>query len=355
MSFHTDSSTDSGEDITYLPVDVISLKSCTRDDFVETYLLAGVPCIVEDLVSDWPAYHKWSKEYFNTILGQTPIYYHQLNDEDPYLNWGRGIRRTHLSDFITRIDRGERIQHFGLAHPLYDFVSIHPDLVRDARPQTIERFLPGSRFFGLGRSDSRFWPWVPPYPPQMYIAGTGSLSAGHYDPDLSHTFHWCIWGKKSVKLFRYDPQRDSCMSQLSRIDISKPLNPAYYSKFPDLRGLKGWSTFVMPGQTLVIPSRMWHFFKYEEVSMSYVVRGRSFDSLESYCDFAKGVQSPTKTIRFYAPLWRMVDFRQRTFLGNLMAIFESPTILFTRLVLKIISLCVCAQRCMRRVWEWLIR
>lgn len=331
------------------------MKSCTKDDFAERYLLPGVPCIIEDLVSDWPAYHKWSKEFFKEDLGRTPIYYHQLNDRDSDLNWRRWITQTHLSDFITRIERGERIKHFGVAHPIYDFVTTHPTLMRDVRLQTLENLLPDSRFCGLRRLDSRFWPWVPPYPPHMFIAGTGTESPGHFDPDMSHTFHWCVWGCKSVKLFPYNPQLRKYMWQLSKVDLSKPFDPVQFSKFPELRRLKGWSTLVKSGQTLFVPSKMWHFFKNEEVSMSFVVRARSFDSLESYCDFAADVQSPPNLIPNYARMWRMVDSRQRTVLGNLMAMFERPVIVGTRAVLKMLRLYLAGQHCIRRARSYLFK
>ena len=38
---------------TYYPVDVVSLKSCTKKDFNERYLLPGVPCIFEDLMAKY--------------------------------------------------------------------------------------------------------------------------------------------------------------------------------------------------------------------------------------------------------------------------------------------------------------
>ena len=334
------------EDIHYLPVDIISASSMSKDEFAERYVGPSIPCIIEDLVNDWPAYTKWTKSYFTGELGQTPMHYHDIPDASYKSDWEEGIPKTTLGDFIDRIDRGEQIKHFAIAHPYYDFVTTHPTLMSDVCLESFKALLPVSRFYGLDRLDSRFWPWVPPYPPEMFIAGPGSLSPGHYDPDHSHTFHWCVWGHKSVKMFPYVPETSKQLWAVSHLDFSKPFDAGQLEEFPALKGLKGWSVSLMPGQILFLPSRTWHFFKYEETSMSFVARYRSFDSLSLYCDFAEDVQSPVNTIPFYAGLWRKIDHRERTFLGNLLARHERFARRCTQLVLKLLWWFTLGRRCM---------
>lgn len=300
-------------------------------------------------MAEWPAYHKWNKNYFMEDMGQTPIFFHHQDKYGAELNLSSETTQTHMSDFITRIESGEPIQHFGVSHPLYDFVSTHPILIQDVRPQTLESILPDGRFLGLGRLDSRFWPWVPPYPTQMFIAGAGTRSFGHYDPDSSHTFHWCIWGSKSVKLFPYDTRLVESMWKLKNADLSKTVDPDLLSSLPALKGLKGWSTLLHPGQTLFIPSKVWHFFGYEKTSMSYVIRARSFDSLESYCDFAADVQSPPLVIPYQARMWRKVSFSKRGIQGNLLALFEKPVIFGTSIILTLLRVYLASKRVLRRI------
>ena len=329
------------------PVDVITVRSGGTEEFVANYLLPGVPCIIDDLVSDWPARAKWNRQYFLEVMGRTMVCFHHQVDDGIGLDWKQGIDQASLSEFISRIEQGEKIKHFGMAHPLYDFVSTHPDLVRDVRLQSIQRILPGGRFLGLSRLDSSFWPWIPPYPPQLYIASAGNASPGHYDPDFSHTFHWCVWGRKSVTLFPYCEEDRDRMWKLRAVDMSKPVDPRLIRDFAESRKLKGWSTMIDPGQTLFIPSRMWHFFRYEQTSMSYVVRARSFTTLESYLGFASGLQSPLKTIPFYAKLWRRIEPRDRGVRGNVLATAEWPTVKCTAATLRLLHWYVSCKRGLR--------
>lgn len=335
------------DDLNLFPVDVISTRTCSGTEFIERYLRPGIPCIFDDFGSEWPAYKKWTRKYFEEDMGQTPVYFHHQNPNDCGLDWRHWITQTPLSDLITRIDEGENIKHFGISHPLYDFVATHPELMQDVSFKTFEEYLPGGRFLGLDCLDSRFWPWIPPYPPMMYIAGTGNRSPGHYDPDTSHTFHWVVWGKKQVTLFPYDPKLVGKMWSLSGEDMSKPLDLEKFKTFPELRNIKGWSTFINPGQTIFMPSRMWHFYNYVETSMSFVVRGRSFTSLESYYDFASDVQRPTKTIPLYARMWRSVEPGKRGFIGNAMANSEQLTLKLTEAFLKMLGLYILAKRYLR--------
>ncbi len=326
--------------IQYAPVDIISSKSISPADFEDNYVKPGIPCIFDDLVEDWPAYRKWSRSYFANELGDTPIFFHHVKKDSPARDHGKWISRTTLSDFLERIDAGEPIKHFGSSTPAYDFVATHPTLLSDIHLSTIERVLPDTRFFGLGRMDSRCWPWIPPYPLQMFIAGKGRRSPGHYDPNSDHTFHWCVWGCKKLKLFTNDPRHKDTLEAIREADLWNPLEPEVVDRLPRDEPLQGWSTLLSAGQTVFIPSRVWHFFDYAETSLSLVFRSRSFDSLEGYCDFAADVQSPSNMVPYYSKMWREVDRSQRSVVGNLLAICGRPVLIATRLGLVFVKFCL---------------
>jgi len=123
------------------------------------------------------------------------VFHHETEGRTEF---ARPPTQTTLSDFLERIENGEPIRFFSPAHPLYDFVASNPIFTDDVRFEIFTNLLPGGSFIGLDRLDSRFWPWLPPFPPQLYVDNADSLSPGHYDEDLSHTFHCCFWGNKSV-------------------------------------------------------------------------------------------------------------------------------------------------------------
>jgi len=173
--------------IRYRTVDVISPKTCDKATFCERYLQPGIPCVIEDLVTAWPAFHKWDKDYLKAACGGTRVFFH--HETAGRTDFARPATQTTLSDFMVRIEKGEPIRFASPAHPVYDFAADHPIFTDDVRLETFTNLLPGGRFIGLDRLDYRFWPWLPPCPPQLFVANIGSLTPGHYDKDLSHTFH----------------------------------------------------------------------------------------------------------------------------------------------------------------------
>lgn len=328
--------------ITYRSVETIDMKTCSKRELSERFLEPGIPCLIENLYHDSPAHQKWSKDYFKRELGETPILYHDLAADKVTITMGENLVETHLADFLERIDRGELIKHVGLAHPLNDFVTTHPSLKTDVRLETLEEVLPPREFLGLKRLDARFWPWLPPYPPHFFIAGAGTMAQGHHDRDHSDIFHWCVWGEKSVRLFAFEdwayPSPLWGLFKLHHDHLSSPTDPKILEAYPRLDGLQGWSTKVKAGQTIFIPSKMFHHFKNTESSLSYTVRARCVDSLDSYLYFAADGNNPTYMIGPYAALWRKMDRRQRTLIGNLMAYAERPLLFLTRLVLRALNL-----------------
>jgi len=143
------------------------------------------------------------------------------------------------------------------------------------------------------------------------------------------------------------------MRYMRDIDLSRPLDPIHLKRLPALAALDGWSASLGPGQVLFIPSRMWHWFKYETLSLAYVVRARSFNSWRAYSEFARGPQGSPNTFPTHAALWRRVSRRERGLWGNLLVAFERPIILGTWVVMKALYLYFLESGRLRRVASWL--
>ena len=316
--------------LTFDPVDVIRLNDCTPEQFFERYVKPGRPCIIEDFADDWPAHGKWSPQYFKEAFGDTIVRFHHLQPGSPHIAMDKTDQTT-MADFITRLEQGDRIKHFSFSHAALDFIATHPTMIDDVRPETVRNLMPDTTWWGLHPLDHRFWPWVPPYPPQFFIAGHDTLTLGHYDYDASHTFHWCVSGRKSVKLFPYMKQMLPAYEALKYLDLTDPLPPEVFRKHPELRTLRGWSATLQSGQTLFMPCHMWHFFKNHELSMSFLLRSRSFDTLEGYCAFANDEQGPVESLPGHIQIWRLVSFGQRDWLGKLMTTFPRLVIGGTKL------------------------
>ncbi len=325
--------------IPYQALETVDLEVCGPKEFQERFLEPGVPCILEGLTSGWPAHEKWTQSFFMNEMGQLPVLYHDVDSQDAVAFYQKEFSSMPLSDFIARIEAGEPIRHLGLAHPLYDFVNTEPSLVDDVDLESIRRLIPGDSFLGKDRLDGSLWPLVPPFPPHLFVAGAGRISWGHLDPDHSDTFHWCVWGRKSVKLFAHEDmgRLDAALHDLHHDHLCNPVDPEILAERSGLMDIDAWEGEVTAGQSLFFPRRMWLCFKNEETSMSYVVRTRSFDSLAGYMDFVDKGMSPLITIPHHAPLWRKMPREKRTRLGEWMADHE-------RLLLKGVELALWAAR-----------
>ena len=242
----------------------------------------------------------------------------------------KGLPVTTVSDLIDRLDRGEAVKHFEVAHPYYDFFGKNPSLLEDLDLKDLDALFPPGKFLGLDRSDSRAWPFVPPYTPQLFIAGANAVSSGHYDPDHSHTLHWCVWGNKTVKMFAYDESTSDAIQAVCKLNLYEALDEETIAENPILEDLEGWSVTLEPGQLLFMPSRTWHFFRYEETAMSFVARCRSFDDWSGYRAFSEDSQSPVCTLAFYAQLWRACERRDRTLVGQILASQPTLSVLLAR-------------------------
>ncbi|MCH2180277.1 MAG: cupin-like domain-containing protein [Mariniblastus sp.] len=314
-------------------VDVVDIRELGYEAFREQYVNPLIPCILQGVIESWPAYQKWTKSFFHDELGQLPILYHHVSNDGHTLDWLKGLPRTSVSDLIDRLDRGEAVKHFEVSHPYYDFLGQNPELLEDLDLKDLASLFPSGKFLGLDRTDSKAWPFVPPYPPQLFMAGPNAVSSGHYDPDHSHTLHWCVWGCKTVKLFPYDASTSEAMSKVCKLNIYDTLDEEIIAENPILDHLDGWSVTLEPGQVLFMPSRIWHFFRYEETAMSFVARCRSFDDWSGYRAFSEDQQSPVYLLPFFSELWRACDRRDRTWLGQMMASQPTLLVFLTRCVL----------------------
>ena len=77
------------------PVDVVN--DITPQEFKKRYYEPGLPVVIKNLSKQWPAYQKWTWDYFTSIVGdkQVGIYnnvksdaYTPINKADDYTTFG---------------------------------------------------------------------------------------------------------------------------------------------------------------------------------------------------------------------------------------------------------------------------
>ncbi len=65
-------------------IDIPRLKRPSRADFVERFLMPGLPVIIEGAIDDWPALHKWNPAYLAKAAGEREV--EVTTEEDGYFN-----------------------------------------------------------------------------------------------------------------------------------------------------------------------------------------------------------------------------------------------------------------------------
>src|SRR5665213_200567 len=235
---------------------VDKVEIISPEDFKNHYYLPKKPLVITELAKQWPAYNKWTWDYFKDIVGneRVPLYnnvksdaYTPINTADDYKTFREYV------DMIQKGPAGWRIFLFNIF---------------DHAPQLIGDFT---------------WPenlmkgYVKKYP-MLFTGGQSSITHMHFDIDLSHILHTQFAGKKKVLLFRHEEQHKlyrKPFEVLSLADFSNYSsgngNPDY-EKFPALKYAKGYELILNPGDTLFMPAGYWHHMEYIDSGFAMSLR-----------------------------------------------------------------------------------
>ena len=226
------------------------------DDFKRNYYLPKKPLVITELAKQWPAYNKWTWDYFKDIVGneRVPLYnnvksdaYTPINTADDYKTFREYV------DMIQKGPAGWRIFLFNIF---------------DHAPQLIGDFT---------------WPenlmkgYVKKYP-MLFTGGQSSITHMHFDIDLSHILHTQFAGRKRILLFPHEEQHKlyrKPFEVLSLADFSNfnqnSGNPDY-EKFPALKYAKGYELILGHGETLFMPAGYWHHMEYLDSGFAMSLR-----------------------------------------------------------------------------------
>jgi hypothetical protein len=230
--------------------DITRVKGLSKEDFLRDYFIPQRPVVFEDLTRDWPATQKWNLDYFNEKAGDILV---PLYDGQP----ARGRQKSHgpakkirFGEYIEILKSGPtdlRMFFFNLLQNcpglLDDF--IYPDL--------------GIKFFKKL--------------PVLFVGGEGGKVVMHYDMDLANNFHFNFVGEKRVIL--YGPDQTKYLYKVPYSIVSMEIidmdNPDL-TKYPALAKAKGYEVTLKHGECLFIPSKWWHYIKYESPCISLTLR-----------------------------------------------------------------------------------
>lgn len=236
------------------PVDTVD--SISPEEFHRKYYAPQKPLVIKDLSKNWPAYHKWTWDYFKEIVGDKKVGIYNNTKSDAYTPVNKADDYTSFGEYIDMIRKepaGWRIFLFNIF---------------DHAPQLTQDFIwPEHLMKGFVK---RF--------PMLFVGGATSITHLHFDIDLSHILHTQFLGRKRILLFPYEEQYKLYRKPyevLSYADFSH-----YYEhngkpdleKFPALKLVKGLEVTLEHGDTLFMPAGYWHHMEYIDSGFAMSLR-----------------------------------------------------------------------------------
>ncbi len=227
------------------------VEDISKDDFIKNYLIPRKPLVIKNMTKTWPALEKWTFEYLKETVGDKIVPLYDSAKADPSKPINASAAEMKFGDYIDLIRR----EPTDLRIFLFDPIKHAPGLLEDYRsPKDL-----------MGGFLDKY--------PNMFFGGAGSITFLHYDIDLAHIFHTHFHGKKHIILFDYKWSTrlykiPFATYALEDYDISNP----DYEKFPALNGIEGQETILEHGETLFMPTGMWHWMKYLDGAFSISLR-----------------------------------------------------------------------------------
>ena len=218
-----------------------------------------MPSRITDLTKNWKGLSKWTIDFFKKEYGHLEVPVTTPNYSKPGKNYMEPDMTMSFKEYLDLMEKGPIPYRIFL----WNIFKLAPELIQDfSIPTIMDGFI----------NDFPF----------MFFGGEGSVTAMHYDIDLSHVFLNQLHGRKRVVLFAHDQSINLYQhpyTVASYVDINNP----DYDRYPALSKVNGFETIIYPGETLFIPSGYWHYIEYLDGGYSIALRAN-----ESLVRRAKG-------------------------------------------------------------------
>jgi hypothetical protein len=230
--------------------EITRVKTISKEDFYNNYVKKQKPVVIEQLISDWPAFSKWDFDYMKNMAGNktVPLYDDRPVSSDEGFNEAHAqMRMTDYIDLLQSKPTNYRIF-------LYNLMKEVPELKTDFKWPDI----------GLNLIRQL---------PMLFFGGKNSKVFMHYDIDYPNILHFHFHGEKRCMLFPPDQtpflyKVPHALIAREDIDFDNP----DYEKFPALKKAKGLVCNLKHGEMLYMPEGYWHYMKYLTPGFSMSLR-----------------------------------------------------------------------------------
>jgi len=230
--------------------DIPRLKTISKKDFITHYFKPQKPVVIENFISDWPAYTKWNLNYMKSIAADKIV---PLYDDRP-VDFKDGFNEPHatmkMSEYVELLQNEPTKYRIFLWNILKEIPQLQKDF---SYPDFGLRLMKGL--------------------PMLFFGGKDSYTFMHYDIDLANIFHFHFEGIKQCILF--DQKQNKSLYKIPHslitredIDFSDP----DFQKWPALRNAKGYVAELNHGEVLYMPEGFWHYMRYVTPGFSMSLR-----------------------------------------------------------------------------------
>lgn len=237
------------------PIDVVD--NISKEEFIKRYVKPLKPVVIRNFAKNWAAKDKWTYDYLRQKAGNEKVkLYGRWLDNDPTAIEMPPAKEMRFAEYLDLVEKGipSDLRIF-----LFNLFKLAPELLKDFDfPDFVDGWLKDFpyTFFGCAGSDVRL----------------------HYDIDLSHVFLTQFGGTKRITLFDQDQTKflyKLPFTTHSAVDFSN----IDYEKYPALKFARGYQHELQHGETLFMPSGIWHYIEYVDGSFSLSLRSLSDSNL----------------------------------------------------------------------------
>jgi len=265
------------------------IEKISDEDFQQYYYKTGKPIVMTGLAKQWPAYTKWTWDYFKQIVGTQEIGIYNNIKSDAYTPVNKADGYTSFTEYVDMVKSGPAQWRIFLFN------------IFNHAPQLTEDFI---------------WPehlmkgFIKKFP-MLFVGGATSITHMHFDMDMSHIMHTQFVGRKKVLLFPYEERNKlyrKPFEVLTLADFShyyKNNGHPDYEKFPALKLARGYEVTLEHGDTLFMPAGYWHHMEYVDSGFAMSLRAvqRTIPGIVQGAWNLVGMRSIDTLMKKTAPEW----------------------------------------------------
>lgn len=228
--------------------DVIRLSTPPSvDEFVNKYLIPGVPVVIENGFKNWKA-NEWTIDYLDKKCGDNNVHVRKFTRSSDYRSGKKyGIEEMSFSSYIKELSKKEKCNYYMAVQNIKRALpQLNDDIIL---PEYVGKVHMG---------------------PYLWIAPEKHYEYTHFDPDDGLLF--IISGQKTVKLFHWkylenmypNPFGSKGRTIQSQVD----LNNINFKQYPLFKDVECDTCVLKTGDMLFIPAFYFHQVTSDEVTIS---------------------------------------------------------------------------------------